>query len=186
MRASSSKEFIRRFPLTRPLFPADGCVQKAQIVCMDVTLTKLRVWPAWQKMKRISVSAAHEDPATGTRVDDFCETLARSLGVNCEICKELWLLTELRTPQLRAIAAGEAAAADLVVISVHHAETLPGEIKSWIELWLKHKRSRPTVLSALFDPLHVGSSSSIQTFLQGVARKGNMEFLARFEEKPVE
>ena len=42
-------------------------MQKAQIVCMDATLTKLRVWPAWQKMKRLSVSAVHEDPATGAR-----------------------------------------------------------------------------------------------------------------------
>ena len=151
---------------------------------MDATLTKLRVWPAWQKLKRISVSAVHEDYATGARVEDFCETLAKSLGVNCEISKELWPLTELRTLKLRVIAAGEAAAADLVIVSVHHAETLPKEVKSWIELWLKQKGSRPTVLSALFDPLHMGSSSYIQTFLQGVARKGNMEFLARSEEKP--
>ena len=151
---------------------------------MDTTLSKLRVWPTWQKMKRISVSAVHEDSATGARADDFCETLARSLGRECQISKELWPLTELRTPKLRAIAAGEAAAADLVIISVHHAETLPGEVKSWIELWLKQKGSRPTVLSALFDPLHVGSSGSIQTFLQAVARKGNMEFLVRCEEKP--
>jgi hypothetical protein len=151
---------------------------------MDATLSKLRVWPAWQKMKRISVSAVHEDYATGARVEDFCETLARSLGVNCEISKELWPLTELRTAKLRVIAAGEAAAADLVIISVHHAEALPAEVKSWIEIWLREKRSRPAVLSALFDPLHLGSSSYIQTFLQGVAKKGNMEFLARAEEKP--
>ena len=147
-------------------------------------MTQLRVWPAWQKMKRISVSAVHEDHATGTRVEDFCEMLAKSLGVNCEISKELWPLTELRTPKLRVIAAGEAAAADLIIISLHHAEALPAEVKSWIELWLKGKRSRPAVLSALFDPLHLGSSSDIQTFLQGVAKKGNMEFLARTEEKP--
>lgn len=151
---------------------------------MDATLSKLRVWPAWQKMKRISVSAVHEDYATGARVEDFCEMLARSLGMNCEISKELWPLTELRTPKLKVIAAGEAAAADLVIISLHHAETLPAEVKSWIELWLKEKGRRPAVLSALFDPLHLGSSSYIQTFLQGVARKGNMEFLARAEEKP--
>ena len=151
---------------------------------MDATLTKLRVWPAWQKLKRIKVSAVHEDFATSTRVNDFCETLARCLGASCEVSKELWPLMELRTPKLRAIAAGEAAAADLVVISVHHAESLPAEVKSWIDLWLKQKGSRATVLSALFDPLHVGSSSSMQTFLQGVARKGKMEFLVRCEEKP--
>lgn len=151
---------------------------------MDTILTKLRVWPAWQKLKRLAVSAAHEDIATGTRVDEFCETLARCLGRNCQIAKELWPLTELRTPKLRAIAAGEAAAADLVIVSVHHGDALPGEIKSWIDLWLKQKRGRPAVLLALFDPLYLGSSSSIQTFLQQVAAKAKMEFLARTEEKP--
>ena len=151
---------------------------------MDATLTKLRVWPTWQKMKRINVSAVHEDYATGVRIDDFCEMLAKSLGAGCEVSKELWPLTELRTLKLRTIAAGEAAAADLVIVSVHHAETLPEEVNSWIDLWLKQKGRRPAVLSALFDSLHVGSSSYLQTFLQGVARKGNMEFLARSEEKP--
>jgi hypothetical protein len=151
---------------------------------MDTTLTKLRVWPAWQKLKRLAVSAAHEDFATGARVDDFCETLARSLGGKCEIAKELWPLTELRTPKLRSIAAGEAAAADLVIVSVHYGEALPGEIKSWIDLWLKQKSSRPAVLLALFDPVYLGSSSAIQASLQTVATKAKMDFLARTEEKP--
>ena len=151
---------------------------------METTLTKLRVWPAWQKLKRIAISAVHEDSTTGARADDFCQTLAKCLGQNCEISKELWPLTELRTPKLRAIAAGEAAAADLIIISVHHAERLPREINSWIDLWLKQKGSRPAVLLALFDPLYLGSSSSMQIFLEGVARKRKLEFLARSEEKP--
>ena len=151
---------------------------------MDATLTKLRVWPTWQKLKRIVVSAVHEDFATGARADEFCQTLAKCLGRHCEISKELWPLTELRTPKLRSIAAAEAAAADLVIVSVHHAETLPGEVKSWIDQWLKQKGNRPNVLAALFDPLYVGSSSSIQSFLQEVAKKGHMEFLVRSEEKP--
>ncbi len=151
---------------------------------MDTTLTKLQVWPTWQKMKRIVVSAVHEDFATGARADDFCQTLSKCLGGNCEIAKELWLLTELRTPKLRSVAAGEAAAADLIIISVHHAETLPSEIKTWIDLWVKQKRTRPTLLLALFDPIYLGSSGSIQVSLREVARKGNMEFLARSEEKP--
>jgi hypothetical protein len=159
-------------------------MQIAELRCMDATLTNLQVWPAWQKLNRIVVSAVHEDFATGARADDFCQTLSKCLGRDCEIAKELWSLTELRTPKLRAVAAGEAAAADLVIISVHHSESLPGEVKSWIDLWLKQKGARPKVLLALFDPLHLGTSSSIQAFLQGVARKGNMEFLARSEEKP--
>ena len=150
---------------------------------MDTTLSRLRVWPLWQKAKRFAISAVHEDYATGARAEEFCQTLAKCLGRTPEISKELWLLTELRTSQLRAIAAREAAAADLVIVSVHHAETLPNEVKSWIDLWLKQKRRRPAVLLALFDPLYLGTSSSIQAYLREVAKKGNMEFLARSEEK---
>lgn len=159
-------------------------MQIAELDCMDATLSKLQVWPTWQKLDRIVVSAVHEDFATGTRADDFCQTLAKCLGGRCEVAKELWPLTELRTPKLRAVAAGEAAAADLVIISVHFGESLPDEVTSWIELWLKQKAPRPKVLLALFDPLYLGSSSTIQVFLQGVAKKGNMEFIARTEEKP--
>jgi hypothetical protein len=151
---------------------------------MDTTLSKLRVWPAWQKLKRIVVSAVHEDFATGARAEEFCQTLGKCLGRSCEISKELWPLTELRTPKLRSIAAGEAAAADLIIVSVHHAETLPSEVKSWIDQWVKQKGKRQIVLLALFDPLYLGSSSSMQACLQEVARKGGMEFLVRSEEKP--
>ncbi len=151
---------------------------------MEETFSRLRVWPAWQKAKRFAVSAVHEDSATGSRTEEFCQTLSRHLGGRCVISKEMWLLTELRTAQLRSIAAGEAAGADLIIISVHHAETLPAEVKSWIELWLKQKGKRPAVLLALFDPLYLGTSSSIQTYLRDVAQRGNMEFVARSEEKP--
>ena len=153
---------------------------------MDAIITHLRVWPTWQKLERIVVSVVHEDSATGTRADDFLQTLAKCLGRNCEISKELWLLTELRTPKLRAIAAGEAAAADLIIISVHHAESLPREVDRWIDLWLKQKGRRPTVLLALFDALYLGTTSPMQTVLAGAARKVNLGLLACAEAKPEE
>jgi hypothetical protein len=150
---------------------------------MDMTLSRLQVWPLWQKSKRIAISAVHEDSATGARADEFCQGLIRCLGRNCEFSKEMWLLTELRTAQLRAIAAREAAAADLIIISVHHAEALPDEVTSWIELWLKQRSNRSAVLLGLFDPLYLGTSSSIQACLRGVAQRGHMEFVAHNEEK---
>ncbi len=153
---------------------------------MDASLSRLRAWPLWQKAKRLSVSAVHEDGATGSRVEEYCENLARNLGGQCIIAREMWLLTELRTAQLRSIAAGEAASADVIIVSVHHADKLPNEVASWIELWLKQKRARAGVLVGLFDPLYLGTSSAIQAYLREVARKGNLEFLSRSEEKPEE
>lgn len=153
---------------------------------MDSTLSRLGVWPLWQKAKRLTVSAVHEDSATGSRIEEYCQTLAQCLAGKCVIAKEMWLLTELRTAQLRSIAAGEAAAADLIIVSAHHAEALPNEIVSWIELWVKQKRTRPGLLVALFDPLYMGTSSSIQAYLREVATKGGLEFMASSEEKPEE
>ncbi|HNR72344.1 MAG TPA: hypothetical protein PLV05_06640 [Verrucomicrobiota bacterium] len=172
---------------SNPLDP-DGAttndLARNTVLVMDTTLASLRVWPLWQKARHLAVSGVHEDSATGARAEEFCQTLARGLGNKCAISRELWLATELQAASLRAIAAAEAAAADLVIVSVHHAETLPDEVKRWLDLWLKPKRRRPAVLLALFDPLYLGSSAAIQSYLQNAAQRGHREFLARTEEKP--
>jgi hypothetical protein len=35
---------------------------------MDITMTRLRVWRIWKKLKRFTILAAYEDRATGDRV----------------------------------------------------------------------------------------------------------------------
>jgi hypothetical protein len=93
----------------------------------------------------------YEDSSTESRVDEFCQGLSLELGQNCRLDKQMWPLSELRMPQLRAIAANEAANADLIIVSVHPAERLPDAVQSWIDLWARRKGNRPGVLLALFD-----------------------------------
>jgi len=152
---------------------------------MDSTLTNLRAWQVWKGLKHLSVSAACEDSATAERVDEFCRGLARDLG-RCEVTEEKWRLSELRLPQLRSIAADEAAQASLVIVSVHHAESLPVEMKGWIELWLRSKHPHPIALLALFDPAYQGNSNAIAAYLNDIARRANMEFVSKSEETPDE
>ena len=161
------------------------CDLKDPSLFMDTPISKLRVWQIWKELKCLTVSAVCEDSSTGARVDEFCQRLFRDLGQQCEIKKGMWLLGELRTPQLRSIGAGEAAQAHLVIISVHYAESLPDEVEGWIDLWLKHKGNpNGAVLLALFDPLYKGSSSSMQARLQEVAKEGKLEFLVQSDEAP--
>jgi hypothetical protein len=94
----------------------------------------------------------------------------------------MWLLSQLRIPRLRDIAAGEAALADFILVSVHYAERLPAEVESWIELWLQEKGRRAVLLSALLDPVYEGNSSAIQVWLKEAADRGQMEFLAESAE----
>jgi hypothetical protein len=150
---------------------------------MDTFITRLQAATRLGKeSKQVSAVAAFEDAPTEARVNEFCRTLGRQLGGKCQITQQMWLFNELRIPQLRGIAAGEASTADLVIISAHHAQSLPGEIKEWIELWLGQRKRRPAALLALFDPVYSGDSTALQSYLKEAARRGHMEFLARAEE----
>ena len=154
---------------------------------MDALITKLQaVSRLGKNPKQVAVVAAFEDAHTETRVNEFCRSLGRQLGAKCEITQQMWLFNELRVSQLRGIAAGEASKADLVIISVHHAQTFPGEVQEWIGLWAGQKGSHPAALLALFDPVYVGDSTALQSYLKEAARKAKMEFLVRAEEAPDE
>ena len=147
-------------------------------------ISNLGVWPIWKGLKQITVSAACEDSSTSARTEEFCRGLSNDLGRECNVVKEIWLFNLLGLAGLRAVAASEAAVAHLVIISVHHAENLPEEVKSWIELWLKIRSKPVTVLLALFDPVYRGVSSSMASYLREVAKRGGMEFLVKSEDSP--
>jgi hypothetical protein len=153
---------------------------------MDSTLTKLQVWQVWKGLRRLPVSAVCEDSRTAARVDEFCRSLSRDLGQDCEVSEEKWPVSELRLPQLRSIAAEEAARAGLIIVSVHHGQSLPEEMRGWIEMLLKRKRNHPIVLLALFDAVYEGDSTSLASYLKAIADRAKMEFVVKSEEAPQE
>ena len=146
-------------------------------------MTRLRVWRTWKKKKRLAVSAAYEDRATEDRVNDFCQSLSRNIGHQCEISRGMWPASEPRLPQLRSIAADDAACADLIIISVHPGDSLSDEMKGWVDEWLARKDRRAAVLLALLDPASRGVSSPMVAYLQEVAKRGRMEFVALSQER---
>lgn len=151
---------------------------------MDALMTRLRATRASRETKLLTVVAVSEDHATELRVQEFCRDLARVLEPGCELTQQVWLTSELRLAPLRAIAAGDAAAAEIVVVSVHAAESLPEEVRSWLDLWSSESRRRSRVLLGLFEPLYRGVSSGIQSDLREIASRTHTEFLAYSEEAP--
>jgi hypothetical protein len=149
---------------------------------MDAIMAKLRECRTWTKSKRLTVVAAYEDTATDARVNEFCQRLTANFGSGFQVARQMWLFTELRMAQLRAIAADDAARASLVILSVHHALSLPDEVKTWVETWLARKRTQPVMLLALFDPLYRGDSSAMKAYLETAASKAKIPFLAQSEE----
>lgn len=152
---------------------------------MSTTVTDPQVWQRWRGAKRLALLATFEDSVTGMRVKEFCQGLSRNLGEQCQIIEHVWLFSTFRLRELREIAAEEASAADLVIISVHQGAKLPEEVTSWIDLWRSHKAPRQAVLLALLDPAYGEASGPTEAYLQEIARRRGMEFLVESEEVPV-
>jgi hypothetical protein len=144
---------------------------------MHTTVSDPRVWQRWSEARQVSLLTAFEDSATGTRVKDFCQELSRYLGEHCQLIEHVWIFSTFRFRELREIAAEEASASDLVIISVHDTESLPEEVKGWVDLWLQQKGTRKTVLLALLDPAPNGTPRALEAYLQEVARRGGLELM---------
>ena len=143
---------------------------------MDAIINMLREERATKGLKSLSVVAVHEDFATGARVGEVCRTLAGELGGGCEVVNQPWLVNLLRLPRLRAIAAEDAAAADVVIVSLHDAGEFPIELKDWVEAWLQQKRDHPKVLLALFDEDGGQTAGLLQAYLEAAAQRGGLAF----------
>ena len=149
---------------------------------MNTTLTKPRAWQHWKETNRVTLLATFEDSIAGTRVKAFCQGLSRDLGVDCLIVEHVWLFSTFRLRELQEIAAEEASASDLIIVSVHQSESLPEEVQSWIDLWLRPTVRHPAVLLALLDPEGEDAPNGAQAYLQDAARRGGVEFLVETEE----
>ena len=144
---------------------------------MSSAVIRPQVWQRWRQAHRLAFLATFEDSITGTRVKEFRQSLSRDLGADCRIVEHVWVFNTFRLRELQEIAAEEAAASDLIVISAHRSVALPKEVRDWIELWVRPIAQHPAVLLALLDPDEEGASNPLQDYLREVASRGGMEFL---------
>ena len=135
--------------------------------------------PALQKGRTFSLVIAYEDSETGQHARNVCDYLVERLAPECRFTSQMWRFDVLRIPECRELAAKGAASADLIMISSHGVGDLPGDVKAWIELWLRDKGNL-LALVALFDgaPCQADQDWPIQDYLAGVAERGQISFFA--------
>jgi hypothetical protein len=144
---------------------------------MHATVLAPQVWQRWREARQLVLLATFEDSTTGTRVKEFRQELSRQLGQECRIIEHVWLFNMFRLRELREIAAEEAAAADLILISLHETERLPEDVQAWMDLWLRQKGDRKPLLLALLEPTREGAPRMSERCLRDAAREGGIDFL---------
>lgn len=124
----------------------------------------------------LNVVIAYEDLETGKRAMKTYEYMVEQLGAQCLFSNQMWKFDVLAVPKLREIAAKDAAAAELILISAHEGKQLPREVKAWIDLWLSYN-TQASALVGLFGRESV--ETPVRSYLAGVARRAGIEFFAQ-------
>ena len=132
-----------------------------------------------------NVLIAYEDFEAGKHARKTYDFLAGNLGRGCQFTNQMWKFDVLNIPKLRDMAARDAVLADIVIISSHGGEELPGPVRAWMESWLAQK-GNPVALVALFDCPHEESPKTgpIRTYLADAARKAGIDFFAQPDDWP--
>jgi len=124
----------------------------------------------------LNVVIAYEDLETGKRAMKTYEYLVEQLGSHCFFAHQMWKYDVLAVPKLKEIAAKDAAAAEIIIVSAHEGRELPKEVKAWMDLWLSYK-SQTTALVGLFGAESV--ETPVRTYLEEIARRGKVAFFCQ-------
>ncbi len=125
------------------------------------------------------VVIAYEDFATARRAQQAFDFLSQNLSHQWQVTSQMWKFELLSPRQLRDMAASDAATADVVMVACHDDSELPPHVRSWIETWTR-RRGRIVALVAVLDgtPAQAKGPRSPQPYLEGVAKRAGVEFLA--------
>jgi hypothetical protein len=135
----------------------------------------------------LDVTILYEDFGTGLRAKRSLDLLPESLRANAKLSTKLWRTELLSDPFLCEQAAREAAAADVVILSMHGRSALPAEVQAWLRCWLRHKEERPYALGLLLDPTEVneGRGNPVVDYMQQLAATARVDLFHGFAETPM-
>ena len=135
----------------------------------------------------LDVLLLYEDLGTALRARHSLDRLPGQLGGETGLNTRLWRLDLLGQPLLAEQAAIEAAAADVIILSLHGRKELRAEARNWLSRWLDHKEDRPYALAALLDPepAQPPGDNPVVVYLKRVAKAAHADLFCGFCNAPV-
>ncbi len=132
----------------------------------------------------LNVVIACEDSITFRRAGIVRNWLMQHFSQKVEMNIVCWKLEPFVGRNLLEMAAADANAAHLIILSLHGDTALPYGVMEWIELWRIRGPGAVGALMALLDGVTESTKedSPIHAYLRMVARAANMDFLSETAE----
>ena len=133
-----------------------------------------------------SVVIVYEEVAAGQRAMRLIRDLASGNESHTGYEPSLWKLAMLLVPKFRELAAGEAAAADMVIVAAQDRETLPVALQGWFESWPPRRPANRGALVALLELTDESVEVRGETlmFLRRAAAQTEMDFFVQSFQPP--
>ncbi len=127
---------------------------------------------------RFDLVVGYEDVPTRNRALSLYDRLARRLLDEYDFQCAWWKFDHLRADSLMAQAIGDAAKANMIILSLGAGNQLPPVGQSWIEAWASHKSRRKSALVALIDVPRqpAPGACQVQSYLEQIAQRAKMDF----------
>ncbi len=134
----------------------------------------------------LDVLIAYEDLATALRAKRALDLLPEKFRGDTELSTRLWRVDLLTDAFLRERAAIEAAAADVIILSLHGGKGLPESVSGWLGRWLRHKEDRPYAIGLLLDLELAGADGGNAAIVsvEQMAEAGHADLFYGFCEVP--
>ena len=132
----------------------------------------------WEPKMPFDLVVAYEDRATRNRALHLYDHLAQQLLDDYDFKCAWWKFDHLADLSLREHSINDAAAANMVILSLHARPEIPEEQKRWVESWLALRDQRKCALVAMIGDGEEASvdSSNLISWLRNAARLGQMDF----------
>jgi len=135
----------------------------------------------------LDVLLLYEDFGTALRATHSLDLLPVSFITESGMHTNLWRLDLLAEPLLRDQATREAAAADLIILSLHGHDGLPANAVEWLNCWLNYKENRPYALAVLLDPgtPNAGPDHPVVAHVKQIAAAAAADLFYSFCQTPI-
>jgi hypothetical protein len=140
--------------------------------CQETSAESVR-----QPMTGVGVVVLYEDIHTALRARQSVERVLPGVGAVNDGLSRLWNIGLLRDSLLREQAAIEAAAADIIIVSLHRIGNVRPEFWDWMRRWQDHRAGTPSALGVLLDTLPPrDEEEAIVACVRRLAEAGGADF----------
>ena len=104
------------------------------------------------EMTPLNVLVMYDDRPSGQRAKGLLDRAAEQIGIELELTMKLWRFDVLKLPAALEQAAVEAAAADVILLSLSRKTKMSSADYEWTTRWLDHKEDRPYLFCLMQGP----------------------------------